>query len=82
MPSRVQLCATPRTVVAHHATLSMEFPRQEYWGGLSFPTPGDLRDPGIALPGRFFTTALLKNVDIGSVQGKELPAQVSAKIMG
>ena len=51
-------------------------------GGLSFPTPGDLRDPGIALPGRFFTTTLLKNIDIGSVQGKELPAQVSAKIMG
>ena len=47
------------------APLSMEFSRQEYWSGLSFPTPGDLPDPGIeptsvafpALAGRFFTTA-------------------------
>ena len=27
--------------------LSMGFPRQEYWGGLPFPLPGDLPDPGI-----------------------------------
>ena len=40
------------------------FPRQEYWSGLPFPTPGDLPNPGIepvspkapALAGRFFTT--------------------------
>ena len=25
----------------------MEFSRQEYWGGLSFPSPGDLPDPVI-----------------------------------
>ena len=25
----------------------MEFSRQEYWSGLSFPTPGNLPDPGI-----------------------------------
>ena len=25
----------------------MGFPRREYWSGLSFPTPGDLLDPGI-----------------------------------
>ena len=24
-----------------------EFPRQEYWNGLPFPTPVDLPDPGI-----------------------------------
>ena len=42
----------------------MGFPRQEYWRGLPFPTPGDLPDPGIeptslassALAGGFFTT--------------------------
>jgi len=39
----------------------MGFPRQEYWSGLLFPSPGDLPNPGIkaALPafaGRFFTT--------------------------
>ena len=25
----------------------MEFSRQEYWSRLSFPSPGDLPDPGI-----------------------------------
>ena len=33
--------------VAHQAPLSMRFPRQEYWSGLPFPSPGDLPDPGI-----------------------------------
>ena len=32
----------------------MGFPRQEYWSGLPFPSPGDLPDPCIT--GRFFTT--------------------------
>ena len=44
--SHVQLFATPWTV-AHKATLSMGFPRQEHWRGLPFPPPGDLPDPGI-----------------------------------
>ena len=33
--------------VANQAPLSMEFPRQEYWSGLPFHSPGDLPDPGI-----------------------------------
>ena len=36
--SHVQLFATPWTV-ALQAPLFMEFSRQEYWTGLSFPTP-------------------------------------------
>ena len=44
--SRIQLFATPWTV-AHQAPASMEFSRQEYWSGLSFPSPGDLPDPGM-----------------------------------
>ena len=44
--SHVQLYATPWTV-AHQAPLSMGFPRQEYWSGLSFPFPGYLLHPGI-----------------------------------
>ena len=56
--------ATPSTV-ASQAPLSMEFPRQECWSGLPFPTPGDLSDLAIepespvslALVDRFFTTA-------------------------
>ena len=50
---------TPWTA-AHQAPLSMGFPRQEYWCGLPFPSPGDLPEPGIepaspALAGKFFT---------------------------
>ena len=33
--------------IALWAPLSMGFSRQEYWSGLSFPSPGDLPDPGI-----------------------------------
>ena len=32
--------------VALQAPLSMGFPRQGYWSGLLFPSPGDLPDPG------------------------------------
>ena len=61
--SHVQLFATPRTA-ACQAPLSMGFSRQGYWSGLSFPSQGDLPDPGIkptslkspALAGGFFTT--------------------------
>ena len=40
------------------AFLSMGFPRQEYWSGLPFGSPGDLPDPGTgpSLAGGFFTT--------------------------
>ena len=31
----------------HQAPLSMGFSKQEYWSGLSFPSPGDLPNPGI-----------------------------------
>ena len=37
---------TPWTV-AHQASLSMGFPRQEFWSGLPFPYPGNLPNPGI-----------------------------------
>ena len=43
--SRVQLFVTPRTV-AHQAPLSMEFSRQEYWRGSSFPPPKGGRGEG------------------------------------
>ena len=58
--SRVQRFVTPWTI-AHQAPLSTGFSRQEYWSGLLFPPPGDLRDSGIksvspALAGRVFMT--------------------------
>ena len=33
--------------IAHWAPLSMGLPKQEYWSGLPFPSPGDLTNPGI-----------------------------------
>ena len=42
--SRVQLFATLWTV-AYQAPLSMGFSRQEYWGRLPCPPPGDPPDP-------------------------------------
>ena len=44
--SHVRLFATPWSV-AHQAPLSMGFPRQEYWGGLPFPSQWDLPNPRI-----------------------------------
>ena len=50
--------------VAHQAPQALAFFRQDYWGWLPFPIPGDLPDPGMEpmplvspeLPGRYFTT--------------------------
>ena len=51
----VGLFVAPWTV-AHQAPLAMEFSRQEYWGGLSFSSPGDLSNPETScIVGRFFT---------------------------
>ena len=44
--SVASVSAIPQTV-SHQAPLFMEFPRQEYWSALPFPSPGDLPDPGI-----------------------------------
>ena len=59
--SHVRLFAAPWTV-ACLAPPSMGFSRQEYWSGVTCPSPGDLPNPGIkprspALAGKFFTTS-------------------------
>ena len=47
----------PPWTVACWAPLSMGFPRQEYWRGLPFPSPGDLPDSmSSSLQGRFLIT--------------------------
>ena len=58
--SQVQIFVFPWTT-PHQSSLPKGFPRQEYWSGLPFPSPGDLPNPGInlkspALTGGFFTT--------------------------
>ena len=50
------LTATPWTV-AHQAPLSLVFPRQEYWNGLPFSSPGDPPDLRIE-PGSLVSPAL------------------------
>ena len=55
--------ATPQTV-ARQAPGSMGFSRQEYWGGVPCPPPGDCPNPGMepaspgfpTMTGMFFTT--------------------------
>ena len=55
--------------VASQAPLSMEFPRQEYWSGLPFPSPGGLLDPGIK-PGP------------SALQADSLPSERRGKALG
>ena len=69
--SHVQLFATSWTL-ARQAPLSVGFPRQEYWSGLPFPSPGGLSHPGRepasllfpAFVGEFFTTSGIIDVQI------------------
>ena len=44
-----QLCLTlcDRVDCSPQIPLSVGFSRRDYWRGLSFPSPGDLPDPGI-----------------------------------
>ena len=54
----------------------MGFPRQEYWSGLPFPSPGDLPDPGInprssALASEFFNSEPLGEPQSINAIGKE-----------
>ena len=72
--SHIQLFVTPWTV-ACQASLSVNFPRQEYWSGLPFPAPGDLPHPGIkpmslasrALAGSLFTSWATKDTNIDNM---------------
>ena len=56
---------TPR-IGTLQALPSMEFPRQEYWSGLPFPSPGDLPGSGIE-PGS------------PALQADSLPTELSGK---
>ena len=67
--TRVHVCSVARLCpilcnpmdCACQASLSMGCPRQEYWSGSPFPTPGNLSNPEVeltsaAVAGGFFTT--------------------------
>ena len=64
----------------------MGFPRQEYWSGLPFFSPGDLPNPGIepmspALASRFFTTELSEKPSY-SLEGWNSEASAFLKAIG
>ena len=70
LPSCVLLFATPRTG-AHQASPSMGFPRQEYWSGLPFPSPGDLPNPGIEPGSPALEANILQSEPPGKLRGME-----------
>ena len=77
--SCVRLLATPWTV-ACQAPLFMGFSRQEYWSGLSLPSPGDLPDPGIkprspALSVYFLLIKEIRDFRWSNGKDSELPMQ-------
>ena len=62
--------------------LSIGFSRQEYWSGLSFPSPGELPNPGtepislgspVLLTGGFFTREANKTVGCPFPSPGDLP---------
>ena len=65
LPNLFQLFVTPWTV-ARQSPRSMGFPKQKYWSGLPFPSPGDLPDPVIepvdSLPLRYLGSQYMSTV--------------------
>ena len=58
----------PDSIVACQAPLSMGFPRQEYWSGLPFPSPGDLPNPGIKPISPAWQVGSLPQSHLGSLE--------------
>ena len=82
--SHVWLFVTPLTV-AHQVPLSLKFSRQEYWSRVSFPSPGDLSNPGIellspALAGRLFMVWATREALSPSVLLSKVPSWAEISI--
>ena len=77
--SRVHVFATP-WAAARQAPRSMGFSRQEYWNGLSFPSPGgrpnsEFEPESLASPasaGGFFSTEPLGKTYFGNIQSNKI----------
>ena len=77
------LFMTPWTV-AHQTPLSMRFPRQEYWSGLSCPSPGAHPSPGVeptsthisCITCRLFTAEPLGKCIMWNARLDELQAEI------
>ena len=68
--------ATPQTRAGQAPPSSIGFPRQKYWSGLPFPSPGDLPNPGIE-PG---SPTLQANTLISEPPGKPADGDCSHEI--
>ena len=71
---------TPWTI-AHQVPLSMGFPRQEYWSGLPFISPGNHPNPGTepaypALAGGFSTSEPERERLFISCSGAHIPIEI------
>ena len=76
--SRVRLFVTPWTV-AYQSPQSMKFSRQEYWSGLSFPSPDhsklrkilkemEILDHSTSLLGNFYAEHIMRNAGLHEAQ--------------
>ena len=52
-------------------SLSMGFPRQEYWSDLPFPSPGDIPDPGIEPKSPVFPTLQVDSLVLSHLGGPQ-----------
>ena len=71
-----QSCPTlcdPMNYIAWQASLATEFPRQEYWSGLPFPSSGDLPNPRTE-PG---SPALQADSVLSEPQGKPIDKKMN-----
>ena len=57
--------------MALQASLSMGFPRREYWSGLPLPSPGDLPNPGVEPMSPAWQADSLWLSDQGSAKGQQ-----------
>ena len=71
---------TPQTI-ARQTPPSMGFPRQEYWSGLPFLSPGDLPDPGIEPGSPALEAEALPSEPPGKPQKKEREAQTGKRLL-
>ena len=73
--SHVQLSVTPWTGPLQ-PSLSMGFPRQDYWSGFPFPSPGDLPHPGVECGSPISPASVVRSLPVshqGSPGGMEAP---------
>ena len=71
---------TPWTV-AHQASLTKGFPRQEYWSELPFPSPRDLPNPGIEPGSPSLQANALPSEPPGKPHGKREKDKVTLRKM-